>query len=79
MDIRMLRVIKPEEKTHFIMCPWFWLYKDILSTFSNKSLIYVEWYWYQTIWNIKKQNISASNCLIVRYDSLKKSIEELID
>ena len=76
---REIWIIRPEDKVHFIMCPWFWLYKEKLNLFSPDSLIYVEWHWYQTIWNIKKKNISMSDCIIVRYDFLKKNIEELFN
>lgn len=77
--IRNIRIIRPEDKVHFVMCPWFWLHKNILDLLSPETLIYVVWNWYQTIWNIKKKNISAGDCLIVRYDTFKKSIEELND
>ncbi len=77
--IRNIWIIRPEDKIHFIMCPWFWLRKNILNLLSSETLLYVEWSWYQTVWNIKKKNISASDCLILRYDTLKKSIEELRD
>ena len=75
--IRNIWIIRPEDKIHFHMCPWFWLRKDIVNLLSSDSLIYVEEHWYQTIWNIKKKNILACDCFIVRYDALKKNIEEL--
>ena len=77
--IRNIWIIRPEDQIHFTMCPWFWLHKNILNLLSSETLLYLEWRWFQTVWNIKKKNISASDCLIIRYDTLKKSIEELRD
>ena len=54
--IRNIWIIRPEDKIHFTMCPWFWLRKDMLNLLSSDTLLYVEWSWYQTVWNIKKKN-----------------------
>lgn len=72
-------IIKHEDATAVKWAPWPWIPKEKLYSLPHDTLVYLDWYWFQTAWFLRKYSVdyNKGTLCIVAVGHFKRSIEEL--